>query len=71
MNMWLLLLNTFVVKYVCLPSLSWIVTVAKSGDTVTRFPSLAWSAGSSVKLTLNISSSSVILSFTMDTLKES
>ena len=54
-----------------LPSLSWIVTVATLGDTVTRFSSLAWSAGSRIKLVLNISVSSGILSFTTDTLKES
>ena len=49
----------------CLPSLSWIVTAATSGDTVT---SSAWSAPSRVKVALNISESSGILSFTMDTL---
>ena len=57
-------------KYI-LPSLSWIVTVALLGDTLTRLPSLAWSVESMVKLALNISVSSGVLSFTMDTLKES
>ena len=41
-----------------------------TGNILTRLPSLAWSAGSRVKLALNISASSGILSFTMDTLKE-
>ena len=54
-----------------LPSLSWIVTVALLGDTLTRLPSLAWSVESMVKLALNISVSSGVLSFTMDTLNES
>ena len=45
--------------------------MATSGDTVARLPSLARSAGSSVKLTLNVSASSGMLSFTMDTVKES
>ena len=63
-----------------LPSLSQIVMVARSDDNVTTSPILAWSAelidlswstGLSVKLTLNISNSSGMLSSTMDTLKES
>ena len=47
--------------------------MATPGKTVThvRLPSLSWSAGSRVKLTLNISVSSVMMSFTMDTVKES
>ena len=52
------------------PSLSWIVTVDTSGVTVMRLPSLAWSAGSRIKLALTISSFSGIMSFTMDALKE-
>ena len=54
-----------------LPSLSRIVTVATSGDTVTISTSSAWSAESRVKLAQNILASSGVLSFTMDTLKES
>ena len=53
------------------PSSSMIVTVAKSGSTVTRSPSLARSAGASVKLAVNVSVPSGIVSFTIDTLKES